>query len=95
MLRLVEAGEAFSLRVNEREFGRELLENLDGGGLIVDEDAAFASGENFSAKNDFGSFCVDAISFKDGFRAGSGFEDARKGGFVGAVADQLSRAFAS
>ena len=95
MLRLVEAGEAFSLRVNEGELGRELLEDLDGGGLIVDEDAALAGGKNFAAKNDFGAFCVDSISFENGFCAGGGFEDAGERGFVGAVADQLSRAFAS
>ena len=44
MLRLVEAGEAFGLRVDESELGRELLEDLNGGGLIVDEDAALAGG---------------------------------------------------
>ena len=95
LLRLVEAGEAFGLRVDECELGREQLEHLDRGGLVVDEDAAFAVGEDFAAKDDFGAFGIDAVGFKDGFGAGGGLEDARKRGLVGAVPNQFSRAFAT
>ena len=70
LLGLVEAGECFSLRVDQRELGRKLPENGDGGGLVVDEDAAFAGGQNFAAQNDFVAFGVDAVFFEDRFGAG-------------------------
>ena len=89
LLGLVEAGEGFGLRVDEGQFRRELLEDGDGGGLIVDEDAAFAGGEDFAAQNDFAAFGVDAVFFEDGFGAGRGLEDAGDDGLFGAVADNF------
>ena len=90
LLRGVEARKGFGLRVDEGELGRELLEDLHGGGLVVDEDAAFAGGEDFAAENDVGGFQVDAVGFEDGFSAGRGLEDAGDDGLVCAVADELS-----
>jgi hypothetical protein len=81
--------------VDEGELGRELLEDLDGGGLVVDEDAALAGGEDFAAEDDLGAFGVDAVGFEDGFGAGRGFEDAGDDGLVGAVADDSPEAFAA
>ena len=95
LLRLVEAGKAFGLRVDEGQLGRELLEDRDGGGLVVDEDAAFAGGENFAAENDVGAFGIDAVFFEDGFGAGRGLEDAGDDGFFRAVADHVGRGFAA
>ena len=79
------------LRVDEGELGRELLEHRDGGGLVVDEDAALAGGEDFAAENDLGAFGVDAVFFENGFGAGRGLEDAGDDGLVGAVADHFGR----
>ncbi len=95
LLGLVEAGEGLGLRVDQRQFGRELLEDRDGGGLVVDEDAALAGGENFAAQDDFGAFGVDAVFFEDGFGAGRGLEDAGDDGLVRAVADHFGRGFAA
>ena len=81
--------------MDERKLGRELLEDLDGGGLVIDEDAALAGREDFAAKNDFGAFGVDAVGFEDGFGAGGGLEDAGERGFLSAVADEFSRTFAA
>ncbi len=81
--------------MNEGELGRELLEDGVGSGLIVDEDAALAGGENLAAKDDFGAFGVDAVCFEDGFCAGRGLEDAGDDGFVGAVADDVGGRFAA
>ena len=47
LLRLVEAGEGFGLRMDQSELRRELLEHGDGGGLVIDEHAAFAIGQEF------------------------------------------------
>ena len=95
LLGLVEAGERLGLRVDEGEFGRELLEDGDGGGLVVDEDAALAGGEDFAAQNDLGAFGVDAVFFEDGLGAGRGLEDAGDDGLVGAVADDFGGGFAA
>ena len=78
LLGLVEAGEGFSLGVDEGEFGGELPKDGDGGGLVVDEDAALAGGEDFAAEDDFAAFGVDAVFFEDGFGAGSGLERRRR-----------------
>jgi len=43
LLVLIEAGERFSLRMNQSQFGRKLAQYSNSGGLIVDEDSAFAS----------------------------------------------------
>ena len=95
LLGLVEAGEGFSLGVDEGQLGGELLEDGDGGGLVVDEDAALAGGEDFAAEDDFVAFGVDAVFFEDGFGAGSGLEDAGDDGLFGAVADHFRRGFAA
>ena len=95
LLGLVEAGEGFSLRVDQGQFGGELLEDGDGGGLVVDEDAALAGGENFAAENDFAAFGVDAVFFEDGFGAGGGLKDAGDDGLFGAVADHFSGGLAA
>ena len=95
LLRWIEAGKRLGLRVDQGELGRELLEDGDGGGLVVDEDAAFAGGEDFAAQNDVGAFGVDAVFFEDGFGAGRGLEDAGDDGLVGAVADDVGGGFAA
>ena len=71
--------------------GASCLRTCDGGGLVVDEDAAFAGGEDFAAENDVGGFRVDAVGFEDGFGAGRGLEDAGDDGLVCAVADDARR----
>ncbi len=95
LLGLVEAGEGFGLRVNQGELGRKLPEDGNGGGLIVDEDAAFAGGKNLAAQNDLGAFGVDAVFFEDRFGARCGLEDAGDDGLVGAVADHFGRGLAT
>ena len=95
LLGLVEAGEGFGLRVDQGQFRGELLENGDGGGLVVDEDAALAGGEDFAAQDDFGAFGVDAVFFEDGFGAGGGLEDAGDDGLVGAVANHVGGGLAA
>ncbi len=95
LLGLVEAGEGFSLRVDEGQFGCELAEHGDGGGLVVDEDAAFAGGEDFAAEDDLVALGVDAVFFEDGLGAGSGLKDAGDDGFVGAVANDFRRGLAT
>ncbi len=67
LLGLVEAGEGLALGVDQGQFRGELLEDGDGGGLVVDEDAAFAGGEDFAAEDDFVAGGVDAVFFEDGF----------------------------
>ncbi len=81
--------------MDKGELGRELLENLHGGGLIVDEDAALAGREHLAAKNDLGAFGIDAVGFENGLGAGSGLKDARDDGFFGAVSDYFRRRFAA
>ncbi len=81
--------------MDEGQLGGELLEHLHGGGLVVDEDAALAGGEDFAAENDVVGFSVDAVGLEDGFRAGRGLEDTGDHGLVGAVADHVGRGFAA
>ena len=81
--------------MDEGELGGELLEDGDGGGLVVDEDAALACGENFAAENDVGGFGVDAVGFEDGFGSGRGLEDAGDDGLVCAVADDVGGGLAA
>ena len=81
--------------MDEGQLGGELLEDGDGGGLVVDEDAALAGGEDFAAEDDVVAFGVDAVFFEDGFGAGGGLEDAGDDGFVRAVADNVGRGFAA
>ncbi len=95
LLGLVETGLGFGLRVDQGEFGGELLEDGDGGRLIVDEDAAFATRENLAAEDDVGAFRVDAVFFENGFGAGGGLEDACNNGLLRAVADNFRRGFAT
>ena len=86
LLGLVEAGVGLGLGVDEGQFWGELLEDGDGGGLVVDEDAALAGGEDLAAEDDVVAFRVDAVLFQDGFGAGGGLEDAGDDGFFRAVA---------
>ncbi len=95
LLALVEAVQGFGLGVDEGQFRRELLEDGDGGRLVVDEDSSLPGGKNFAAEDDLGAFDVDAVFFEDGFGAGRRFKDARDDGAVGAVADDLSRRLAA
>ena len=77
------------LGVDEGQLGGELLEDGDGGGLVVDEDAALAGGEDLAAEDDVVAFGVDAVFFQDGFGAGGGLENAGDYGFFRAVADNF------
>ena len=95
LLRLVEAGEGFGLRVHQGQFRGELLQHGNGGGLVIDEDAAFAVGEDFAAEDDFRAFGVDAVFLQRGFGAGGGLEDAGNDGLVGAVADHVGGGLAA
>ena len=65
-----------ALGVDESELGCELPQYGDGGGLVVDEDAAFAGGLDLAAEDDFSALGGDAVGFKDVFGAGGGIEDA-------------------
>jgi hypothetical protein len=67
----------------------EQAEHGDGGGLVVDEDAALAGGEDFAAEDDLVAFGVDAVLFKDGVGGRGGLEDAGDDGLVGTVADHF------
>ena len=95
LLGLVEAGVGFGLRVDEGELGGELLEDGDGGGLVVDEDTAFAGGEDLAAEDDVVAFGVDAVFFEDGFGAGGGLKNAGDDGFIGPVADNFDGGLAT
>ncbi len=95
LLAFVKAGERFSLRMNQSEFGGELFEHGYRGGLVVDEDAALAVGQNFAAQNNVGAFGVDAILFKDGLGAGRGLEDAGNDSLFGSVSNNVGRGFAT
>ncbi len=77
-LSLVEGAHGLALGVDEGEFGCELAEHGDGGGLVVDEDAAFAGGCDLATKQDcvFVIFGVDAVVFEEGSSTGSGVEGA-------------------
>ena len=79
--------------MDEGELGSEGAENGDGGGLVVDVDAALAVGEDFAAEDDFVGVHVDAVGFEDELGAGSGFEDAGEDGAVGSVADDAGGGF--
>ena len=81
--------------MDEGQLGGELLEDGDGGGLVVDEDAAFAGGEDFAAEDDVVAFGVDAVLFEDGFGAGGGLEDAGDDGLFRAVAYNFRGGFAA
>jgi hypothetical protein len=81
--------------VDKGEFRSELLEDGDGGGLVVDEDAALSSCLNFATENDFAARGVDAVFFEDGFGGGGGLEDAGDYRLVCAVADQLGGGLAA
>ena len=95
LLGLVEAGEGLALGVDKGELRGKLLEDGDGGGLVVDEDAAFAVGLDFAAEDDLVAGGVDAVVLEDGFSAGGGLKDAGDDGFVCAVADEVSGGFAA
>ena len=92
LLVLIEAGMGFSLGVHQGQFRRKLAKNSDGSGLIVDEDAPLAVGENFTAENNLGAFRVDAVVFEDGFSASSGLE-TQAGTALSAPGAQLGDAF--
>ena len=73
---------------------RQLLEDGDRGGLIVDEDAGLAGREDLAAKNDLVGVGVEAVGFEgggEGFRIG--VEESSDDGAVAAVANDVGRRF--
>ena len=91
LLGLVKAGKSFRLGMDKSKLRRELAKNGDSGGLVVDEDTAFAAGENFAPKDDLGAFGVDAVFLKDAFRTLSGFKDAGNNCLFGSVSNNFGR----
>jgi hypothetical protein len=91
LLRRVEATLAFTLRVNQREFRRELTQDGDGGGLIVDEDAPLAVGVDFAAQDNFSALRIDAVGFQNKLGAGRRFKHAGHHGALGAVTHHIRR----
>ena len=79
------------MRVDERKLGGKLLENGHGGGLVVDEDAALAGGEDFAAQDDLVAFGVDAVFFEDGLSAGGGLKNAGNNSLFCAMANNIRR----
>ncbi len=97
LLPLVKGTHGLALGVDEGELGCELAEGGDGGGLVVDKDAAFAGGGDLAPKQDLvGLFgVVDTVGFKDGAGAGGALKGAADDGLFGAVADDVARGFAA
>ena len=81
-----------AITVNE---ARPKKEYGAGGGLIIDEDAAFAGGVDFAAKNDLGAAGINAVFLDDGFGADGGFKNTGDNGFIRAVADDFGGGFAA
>ena len=95
LLGLVEAREGSRSGRGPGPVRGRAAEDGDGGGLVVDEDAALAGGEDFAAQDDVVARGVDAVVFEDGFGVGRGLEDAGDDGLVGAVADDFDGGFAA
>ena len=55
LLRLIEAAGGFALRVDEGQLRGKLAQDGNGSGLVVDEDASLAVGEDFAAQDNLGA----------------------------------------
>lgn len=86
----VERHEAFVLRVDGGEKGRELLEYTHGCRLIIDEDAGLAAGSNFATQDELIAIDVETIGVEHGGeRFLTSFEDAGDNSLLGAMTDDV------
>ena len=95
LLRRVEAQVGLGLRMDEGEFGGQILQNGNGGRLVVDEDAAFSRRQDLPAQDNVVAFRVDPVIFQNGLGPRCGLEDTGDDRFFRAVAHNFCRRFAT